>query len=405
MQREAGGPSQREEDLGVEDAVSLMHRGTRSPAREESGRRRRRSRRWDGEGGRDRSRGARAGDRTNANSRAERVRERVTRESRQLVPAVCRPDRDEWQEWRPSRGEPASASTAPRREPGLGSNELDLVQATGEWFLLLGLRQPGEEQVEPSNAITRQRQAQTRTTLTAMSDKDLTMMYMALLRLMGMLYIESARLISQVMTTRQRNNDMVEVEVAVDRDEDDDESIYMQRSLQLHSPETWEKTLQELLSWAERGTEATVGVVHALRRRITSSLYLQTARGSQLQAVLVAAAAGGNRHDETLVCDTEQNDEALVEQWWGRLRQYMDLGLGESGEARASDEADAIGPSQCPLANPEHDPKEVEQWEAARLALQEEERQKTEEEEALQEWRAREESQQEAADAAPLCGT
>ena len=373
------------------DASSLMHRSTRSNSRE-GDRRRRRSRRWDApDRERERSRGPRTSN--PATTRDERIRERVTRETRSLVPSHCRSEWQDWQEWHHSgpRSEPATASTATRRTADTPGGELDLIQATGEWFVIMGLRGTGEEQQEPSNAITRQRQAQARTTLTGMSDRDLATMTRALMRLMGMLFIESARLLTQVQDTRRRNGELVEVEV----EEDDDESIYMQQQLSTHAPESWEQVLQHLLVLAEQSREAHQGVLHGLRRRIENSLYLQTARGAQLQAVLVAATAGWSEGNREVPCDTEENDGLQTETWWARLKKYMDLGLGENGTARSSQEVVVVEkPEQGELTDPGHHPGDVEKWEEERQSLQEEKRQ----EESLQDWHEREDQQQEERD-------
>ena len=175
----AGGPGRRgqegddEEEQG--DVASFMHKGGRRDSREPSGDRRRR---WRDEGaGRDRSRERRAT--TRGGAREERIRQRVTRETRHLVPAGgC------WAEWGEGGGgrehargsnsvEVASASTGQRRTADRTGDEMDVLQATGEWFVILGLRDVGEEQMEPSNAITKERQARARSLLTGLSERDL----------------------------------------------------------------------------------------------------------------------------------------------------------------------------------------------------------------------------------------
>ena len=113
-------------------------------------------------------------------------------------------------------------------------------------------------------------------------------MVRALLRLTGMLYIEAARLVTQVQDARRRNTELVEVEV----EEEDDESIYMQGVAKLLRPKPWEDLLQQLVEMADGGAEADVGLLAGLRRRIDNSLYLQTSQGRQLQAVLVATSNG-----------------------------------------------------------------------------------------------------------------
>ena len=206
-----------------EDETSFMHRGTRNDSREGSGEGRRHRR----DEGPDRDRSRTRWTEERGGGREERVRERLTRETREtrrLTPATC------WTEggggWRDrgmaSKGsEPASASTATRRPPERAEGEMDIL------LVIMGLRNSGEEQLEPANAITMQRQARARSMLTSLSDKDLNTMIRALLRLTRMIYIEAARMVTQVQDARRRNMEMIEVEI----EEDDDESIYMQSSM------------------------------------------------------------------------------------------------------------------------------------------------------------------------------
>ena len=391
---EHGGAREAAEDQG--DVASFMHKGGRRDSRDPRGGRRRH---WRDEGaGRDRSRERRANDRGGA--REERIRQRVTREIRHLGPAGgC------WAEWGDGGGardrargsateELASASTAPRRTVDRTAEEMDVLQATGEWFVILGLRNVGEEQMEPSNAITKERQARARTLLTGLSERDLGTMVRALLRLTGMLYIEAARLVTQVQDARRRNTELVEVEV----EEDDDESIYMQGMVMLMRPRPWEDLLQQLVAMADRGADADAGLLAGLRRRIDNSLFLQTPQGRQLQAVLIAAGTG-NRVD-LVACETEENDGIRLEEWWAKLKSFMQLGGEEESSARGSDEVLAAPEPRVmhTLANPAHAPGQVEEWETERLQLQRE--QEREREQVARELRDREAEveRQEAAD-------
>ena len=84
-------------------------------------------------------------------------------------------------------------------------------------------------------------------------------------------------------------------------------------------------------------------------------------------------------------CDTLANDEEQVEEWWTKLRAYMDLGDGS--EARGSME----GPPPEPLyAGPEPTQPDIDTWEAERQIIDLESR----EAEQFAEERAREEAQQ-----------
>ncbi|CAE7907718.1 unnamed protein product, partial [Symbiodinium microadriaticum] len=241
-------------------------------------------------------------------------------------------------------------------------------QATGEWLVLLGLRNGGEEQVEPQNAITRERQARARTLLTSLPERDLNMMVRALLRLTGMIYIEAARLVTQVQDTRRRNSEMVEVEV--EPEQESDESMYMQRTVRFSPPREWEHLLQELVKIADKATEGDMQLLLGLRRRIESSLFLQTPRGCQLQAVLVAI--GSDEEARVVPCETEENDGALLEEWWASLRAHMSLGQGEDTSARGSQDSPDVILCSEQKGKSEHDPKMVEAWEEERRELENE---------------------------------
>ena len=351
------------------DVSSFMHRNTRDDSREKGGARRRHRR----DEGRDRERSRDDWSGSGGGGREARVRERVTRETRRLLPTQC------WTEWgdeggrrdRPRGGEPASASTTTRRAPARvdrPEGELDILQATGEWLVLLGLRNGGEEQVEPQNAITRERQARARTLLTSLPERDLNMMVRALLRLTGMIYIEAARLVTQVQDTRRRNSEMVEVEV--EPEQESDESMYMQRTVRFSPPREWEHLLQELVKIADKATEGDMQLLLGLRRRIESSLFLQTPRGCQLQAVLVAI--GSDEEARVVPCETEENDGALLEEWWASLRAHMSLGQGEDTSARGSQDSPDVILCSEQKGKSEHDPKMVEAWEEERRELENE---------------------------------
>ena len=57
---------------------------------------------------------------------------------------------------------------------------------------MIGLRQPGQERVEPSNALMKHVQVNARRQLGELDERNLVIMTHALMRLMGMLYIELA---------------------------------------------------------------------------------------------------------------------------------------------------------------------------------------------------------------------
>ena len=334
------------------DITSLMHRGTWGDSRSNKGGRRRDRRRRGTRGDdRERSRPPRAGD--PARHRELRIRERVTRETRNLGRECAA---SSWQSWQPEPEEPAGHGAG----PASGTGEMDILEATGRWFVIMGLRPPGQESTEPSNALTRRMQAEARTTLRSLSERDLSVMVTALLRLTGMIYIESARLLTQARDDRRRSTEEVEVEVEAD---DDDESIYMQRFTKTRPGVRWEESLQELLRLADSGGEVHRGLLRGLQRRIRDSLYLQTERGAQLQAALVVAVSS---LEESLLdaCETEENDANLLEEWWARLKKMMDLGKDDS-QASASDDVVAV-PASTPLADPGHRAQEVQQWEEER---------------------------------------
>ena len=367
-----------------QDATSFMHRYIRGDSRDNT---RRRWRNHRGDSGRERERSRERGSASHSGGgREQRVRERITRETRRLVPE-CPPS--EWHDWTASTGtrsEPARTSTDERRNV-TGDTELDLLQATGEWFVIMGLRAQGDEQVEPANAITKHRQARARTTLAAMSERDVATMVRALMRLMGMLYIEAARLLTQAQDDRRRGSEMIEVDV------DDDESIYMQQGLRVWQPRPWENLLQDLVAIADQSLSVNRGFLQGLRRRITNSLYLQTPRGQQLQATLIAIIPGADSQDVE-ICDTEQNDEARVEEWWGQLKGHMELSQEDTVVSQSS--RPAVPPDRVPhLADPGHDARQVEAWETERQILQEEQR----EHEAAEGAQADAEAQQEREDA------
>ena len=394
QQREGGHDEGRGEDSHG-DVSSFMHRNTREDSRDKGGDRRRHRR----DEGRDRERSRDDWSNSGGGGREARVRERVTRETRRLLPTTC------WAEWgeeggrrdRPRGSEPASASTTTRRPPTRGDRtdgELDILQATGEWLVLFGLRSSGEEQVEPQNAITRERQARARTLLTSLPERDLNMMIRALLRLTGMLYIEAARLVTQVQDTRRRNSELVEVEV--EPEQESDESIYMQQAIQFSRPQSWENLLQELVVLADKAEEGDKWLLMGLRRRIESSLFLQTPRGCQLQAVLVAIAQ--DREARVIPCETEENDGVMLEAWWSRLKAHMSLGHGEDASARGSQDSPDVILDAGLGAMVEHDPKMVEAWEVERRQLEKEREKERQVREQEQDGREEEERRQNEAD-------
>ena len=344
------------EDPTTGDATSLMHWGTWSDSRTSNGgRRRHRRRRSPRSGERDRSRNGRP---AMGSTRALRIQERVTRETRHLGRECATSS------WEPRRPVPEdTAGQAPTHTAVTG--EMDILEATGRWFVMLGLRRPGQESHEPSNAMTKSMQAEARSTLRSMSEADLSVMVTALLRLTGMLYIESARLLTQARDDRRRTSEEVEVEIEAD---EDDESIYMQKFAVVQPKAQWGDLLQELLRLAETGGEANKGLLTGLQRRIRDSLYLQTEKGAQLQATLVVAVHSAEE-GATEVCDTEDNDARLLEEWWGKLKRLMDFGA-DGSQARGSGDQVGTMAEGKPLAEAEHLDQEVQRWEAERQDLE-----------------------------------
>ena len=156
----------------------------------------------------------------------------------------------------------------PQRDLRDGAGQMDIVEATGRWFLLLGLRHAGNVRDEPSNALTREAQRRARAALQPLSDYNLQVMYRGLLRLMGMLFIEGARLLTQVHDRHLREPDMVEVEID---DDDDDESLYMQTSLTTLFKPSWEDQLQALVREAEAGKDSGTAKTYLRVRLLANS--------------------------------------------------------------------------------------------------------------------------------------
>ena len=343
-----------EAGLSLNDLMGLHEKWSQG-ALSMTDRRRHRRRRDPRSGERDRSRNARPAAGSN---RALRIQERVTRETRHLGRECATSS------WEPRRPVPEdTAGQAPARTADTG--EMDILEATGRWFVMLGLRRSGQENLEPSNAMTKSMQAEARSTLRSMSEADLNVMVTALLRLTGMLYIESARLLTQARDDRRRTTEEVEIEVEAD---DDDESIYMQKFAAVQPKAQWGDLLQELLRLAETGGEANKGLLTGLQRRIRDSLYLQTEKGAQLQATLVVAVHSAEE-GATEVCDTEDNDARLLEEWWGKLKRLMDFGADDSQARGSGDQAGTIA-ERKPLASTEHLDREVQQWEEERQDLE-----------------------------------
>ena len=202
-----------------------------------------------------------------------------------------------------------------------------------------------------------------------MTDANLAVMHRALLRLMGMLFIETARLLLQVQDDRLRagaGTDEV-VEVEVDEDDGDDESLYMQTRLSLTKADSWETILQRLVRLADTGGHG--GLVRALYHRISQSFYLTSSRGTQLQAALVALRTTANDSQAVELCDTEPNDANLVEEWWQQLKEYLHFDMVEStaSSSHAGGSEPGNGGSGG-LANPAHHQAMVEAWEEERQA-------------------------------------
>ena len=348
-----------------EDAVSLMHTGGRGHSWEDrmsDGRRRARRRRTHRT--RERSREGRW-ERPAASTREERVRLRVTGETRRLVPRE-RPEEREPGEPANLTGHSCAASSWEASGPsGTASGairsdecEIDIVQATTRWLRLMGLRGPGEYSLEPCNAVLKNRQRTMRRELGVMGDANLAVMYRGLMRLMGMLFIECARILMQVQDDRLRAHETVEVEVDADEDE---ESIYMQTRLTSQST-TWTNLLQQLINMADTDMRRHRGLLGGLHRRIRDSLYLSTTKGSQLEATLIAT--GCNEEDSVVeACDTEDNDSEMVDRWWSKLKHHMDLGNADS------ESQGCLAATSGALANPGHSAAEIERWENERQSL------------------------------------
>ena len=256
---------------------------------------------------------------------------------------------------------------------------------------------------EPSNALTRRTQANMRKELAEMNEQNLAVMTNALMRLMGMLYIELAKVLINVRDERMRASgtervnagEMVEIEVEGEEDEDD-ESIYVQTRLDTTQQMTWPSLLQRLVHLADSGEEHR-GLLEALRRRILQSLYLTTQRGAQLHATLVAIA-GYTSAGVAGMCDTEENDEATTMEWWELLKKHM--ALGEQDSAPELGHRERPGHPSNRLPEPGHRPVEVEEWERERRELLQEQREEQRREEAFLEARAEVERTQAEADAA-----
>ena len=349
----------------VEDAVSLMHTGGRGHSwedRSSDGRRRARRRRTHRT--RERSREGRW-ERPTASTREERVRLRVTGETRRLVPRERPEEREPGEPANLTGHSRATSSWEDSGPSGAASGairsdecEIDIVQATTRWLRLMGLRGPGEYSLEPSNAILKSRQRTMRRELGVMGDANLAVMYRGLMRLMGMLFIECARILMQVQDDRLRAHETVDVEVDADEDE---ESIYMQTRLTSQST-TWTNLLQQLINMADTDMQRHRGLLGGLHRRIRDSLYLSTTKGSQLEATLIAT--GCNEESSVVeACDTEDNDSEMVEKWWSKLKHHMDLGNADS------DSQGCLATTSGALAIPEHSAAEIERWENERQSL------------------------------------
>ena len=235
---------------------------------------------------------------------------------------------------------------------------MDLIQASGRWLYYFGLRSRGYENFEPANAMTRQTQQELQQELQSMSEWNLGMMNRALLRLMGMLFIEAARTLIHVQELRMRESATETVEVEVD--EEDDVSLYVQLNV-VTRKRSWGELLEHLLRMAEDGTPGRKELMEALKRRISQSLFLQGERGTQLHAALVAIT--GDLKQETVTsCDTADNDAPLIERLWSELKGHLSL-EATPGEARGSEDNDLV---MFPLADPGHRDSEVQKWEEER---------------------------------------
>ena len=183
----APGEDQDDRD-GGSDVTSLMYTGNRGSSWENT---RRRARRRSTTRPRERSRDRRW-ERPTASARDERVRQRITGETRRLVPRDlhAEPEPEGRCEDNSTGGRATSSRDGMPDTTGTGLSrpgevEIDIVQATGRWTRLIGLRGPGEYQQEPSNAILKRRQNEARRELRTMGEANLTVMYRALMRLMG----------------------------------------------------------------------------------------------------------------------------------------------------------------------------------------------------------------------------
>ena len=308
-------PEQRR-DPDAGDHLSLMHRGDKPHQTPRS-----------------RSRGTSTHNR--AGNREERVRQRLTEETRWLTPRGCR-----WAEW--TEGPRNEAASSHRDAPQLAlpstampsaEGEMDLIQATSEWLLAMGLRRPGQEHLEPSNALTQMTQREMREMLRRVNDASMVQMYRSLMRIMGMLFIEATRILIDEGDERRRGTELVEVHL--EADDDDDESLYMQTSIAAYQRDSWEVQLQRLVGLTDKGGPNEKALVRGLLRRIGQSLFLHTPRGAQLQAALVAVRDANEDDPES--CETRDNDRQDIDKWWNILKDYMDLGRTDT-QARGSDE-------------------------------------------------------------------
>ena len=137
-----------EEQLG--DETSLMHRGGRGNSwgdsgHESRGRRRSRHRR------RSRSRNRYGSAAAEPSNREARIRQRITGETRHLVPRCRENSTNRWAAESPPGGAAGShVNTSRRAVPSSVNSEMDLLEATGRWLRLTGLRREGEEGASPA---------------------------------------------------------------------------------------------------------------------------------------------------------------------------------------------------------------------------------------------------------------
>ena len=190
-----------------------------------------------------------------------------------------------------------------------------------------------------------------------------------------------------------RTGEVVEVEV----EEEDEESLYMQTALTSTMRPTWSSLLQRLVTLADAGEEHR-GLLAGLKRRIQQSLYMNTPRGVQLHAALVAVTSDAGGHGAE-ICDTEDNDAGKLEAWWSELKGHMALGQSESGrmDLGGAPTLDAVVAADT---GPGHSRDEVERWETERQTLAQELQEEREEEQRLYDQRAQEEALQDEADSA-----